>query len=230
MTYITCKIRESLKRCNKRNFVWNEPHETAFQKILDLVADITDLFHYDPAKRTRVKCDTSHSGLGACLEQEADEGLRVPISFASRFLNSTELKYSTNELELLAVVWACEHFRTYLLGNKFEILTDHKAIISAPKEHRGNKPYQSRLTRWADRLLPFDYDIRHVPGATLGMVDYLSRHPTFDAPLVLFTMSYLLSKPSKILLKRVIQIGLAPGRLGAAFRSHQSHFCFSYIY
>ena len=189
---LTCEFRDSLKVCNKRKFIWNEPQEAAFQKILELVAEITDLYHYDPAKRTRVKCDASHSALGACLEQETEEGLWVPISFASRFLNTAELKYSTNELELLAVVWACEHFPTCLLGNKFEIITDHKAIISALKEHRGNKPYQSRLKRWADRLLPFDYDIRHVSRATLGMADYLSRHPTFTAPLVLFMMSYLL--------------------------------------
>ena len=153
-----------------------------FPKLLDLVAETTDLFHYHPAKKKRVKCDASHSGLGACMEQETDAGLWVPILFASRFLNSSELKYSTNELELLAVVWACEHFRTYLLGHTFEILTDHKSIISALWKHRGNKPYQSRLTRWADRLLTFDYDIRHVPGATLGIADYLSRNPTFDAP------------------------------------------------
>ena len=101
---------------------------------------------------------------------------------ASRFFNSAKLKYSTNELELLAEVWACEQFRTCLLGNKFEILTDHKATLSALKEHRGNKAYQSRLTRWADKLLPFDYDIRHIFGAFLGLADYLSQNPTFDAP------------------------------------------------
>ena len=130
---LTCEFRDSLKLCNKRKFFWNEPQEAAFQKILDLVAEVTDLFHYDPAKRTRVKCDASHFGLGACLEQETEEDLWVPITFASRFLNSA--KYSTNQLELLAVVWASEHFLTYLLGNKFEINTDHKAIFSALKEH-----------------------------------------------------------------------------------------------
>ena len=89
---------------------------------MELVAEITEMYHYDPAKRTRVKCDASHSGFGACLEQETEKGLWVPISFASRFLNTAELKYSTNELELLAVVWACEQFRPYLLGNKFNML------------------------------------------------------------------------------------------------------------
>ena len=99
-----------------------------------------------------------------------------------RFLNNAEVKYSTNELELLAIVWACEHFRTYVLGTRFQVLTDLKAIISALSENYNNKSYQSRLARWADRLLPFDFEVIHVPGVTLGIVHYLSRYPTFPAP------------------------------------------------
>ena len=140
------------------------------------------MYHYDQSRNSRVKCDASHSGLGAALEQEIEKDVWVPIAFASRFLNDQEKKYSTNELELLAIVWSCEHFRTYLLGNHFVILTDHKAIISALKTNRGNKTHQSRLTRWADRLLPFDFDIFHISGCKLGIVDYLSRFPTFEAP------------------------------------------------
>ena len=106
----------------------------------------------------------------------------VPISFDSKFFNSAELKYKTNELEQSLVIWACEHFCTYFLANSFEILTDHKAIILALKK-KEKKTYQFRSTRWADRLLPFDYVIRHVLGTTLGMADYLSREPIFEAPL-----------------------------------------------
>ena len=62
------------------------------------------------------------------------------------------------------------------------VLTDHKAIISALKTNRGNKTHQSRLTRWADRLLPFDFDVFHISGCKLGIVDYLSPFPTFEAP------------------------------------------------
>ena len=91
-------------------------------------------------------------------------------------------KYSSNELELLAIVWSCEHFRNYLLGNRFVVLTDHKANISALKTNRGNKTHQLRLTQWADCLLPFDFDISHISGCKLGIVDYLSLFPTFDTP------------------------------------------------
>ena len=160
-----------------------EEQNIAFQKILNLIANISNLFHYDASKASRVKCDASHSGLGAFLEQEVEPNVWAPFAFASRFLNSAEIKYSTNELELLAIVWACEHFRTYLLGKRFVILTDHKAIISALNETYGKKSYQSRLSRWADRLIPFDYQIEHILGSSLVIVDYMSRYPTFEAPL-----------------------------------------------
>ena len=176
------QLRPSLTAGNKSKFVRGECQQTAFSNILQLIANITKMYHYDQSRNSRVKCDASHSGLGAALEQEIEKDVWVPIAFASRFLNDQEKKYSTNELELLAIVWSCEHFRTYLLGNHFVILTDHKAIISALKTNRGNKTYQSRLTRWADRLLSFDFDIFHISGCKLGIVDYLSRFPTFEAP------------------------------------------------
>ena len=66
-------------------------------------------------------------------------------------------KYSTNELKLPAVVWAVDRFKHYLLGDEFVIATDHKALTSALGENRSNKTYQSRLTRWVDRLLPYQF-------------------------------------------------------------------------
>ena len=46
------------------------------------------------------------------------------------------------------------------------------------KPNRGNKTFSSRLTRWVDRLLPFQFEVEHAAGRTLGMADYLSRHPS----------------------------------------------------
>ena len=179
----TVVFRASLKAENKKSFLWGEEQDLAFQKYLNLIANIPNLFHYDASKASRVKCDASHSGLGACLEQEVEPNCWAPIAFAFRFLNSGEIKYSTNKLELLAIVWACEHFRTFLLGHRFVLLTDHKAIISALNETYVKKSYQSRLSRRADRLIPFDYQIEHIPGSSLGIIDYMSRYPTFEAPL-----------------------------------------------
>ena len=125
----TVHFRQSLKACNKQSFWWGEEQDNAFKNIINLVAKIPSLFHYDSSKKSRV---------GACLEQEIEPGVWAPTAFASRFLNKAETKYSTNELELLAIVWQCEHFRTYLLGNRFQVLTDHKAIISVLSENYNN--------------------------------------------------------------------------------------------
>ena len=49
------------------------------------------------------------------------------------------------------------------------------------KEHRSNKSYNSRLNQWVDRLLPFDFNTEHIPGAKMGPVDYISRRPNQKA-------------------------------------------------
>ena len=140
------------------------------------ISKITEKKHFDKQRNTRLKCDTSHTGLGAVLEQQYPDGW-FPIAYASRFLNEAEMKYSTNELELLSVVWATHHFKYYLLGSKFELITDHTPLLSALKPNRANKSRQSRLTRWVDKLLPYTFTIKHLPGKDMGFTDYLSRNP-----------------------------------------------------
>ena len=109
------------------------------------MARIAQINYYDPLKDTRVKCNASHTGLRATLEQSSDGEDWVPIAFASPYLNAQEKKYSTNELELLAVVWSVDRFKHYLLGKEFILATDHKALTSALGEHKSNKTYQSGL-------------------------------------------------------------------------------------
>ena len=79
------------------------------------IANHTENIHYNPQLELRIKCDASRSGLGAALEQLTVNGWK-PISFASRFLNSNEERYSINELELLGVVWSIEYCKKYLYG------------------------------------------------------------------------------------------------------------------
>ena len=76
----------------------------------------------------------------------------------------------------MGVVWSIEYFKNYLYGKHFKVITDHRALLSIMKEIRSNKSYNSRLTRWVDRLLPFQFDIEHLPGAKMGLVDYISRN------------------------------------------------------
>ena len=67
-------------------------------------------------------------GLGAVLTQRDDEGHEYVVAYASRSNNEAESRYSSYEGECLAVVWAVSHFRCYLFGTKFTLITDHQPL------------------------------------------------------------------------------------------------------
>eukprot|EP00794_Sanderia_malayensis_P016448 gene16448-biopygen12123 len=75
-----------------------------------------------------VLTDASDVGLGAVLTQLDDSGHERVISYASRTLTSREQNYTAMEKEALAVVFATEHFRVYLLGRQFQLITDNRAL------------------------------------------------------------------------------------------------------
>ena len=155
--------------------------QTAFDFLKEDNANITKLKHCDPNAKTISTKDACTKGLGATHWQEDEHG-RLAVAFASRFLNSTEQRYAINELELLGVNWATEHFNFYLLGRKFTVETDHKALVSVLGKHRTHKEYSVRLTRWRVRLLPYEFNIIYTPGSRMGITDYLSRSPHETPP------------------------------------------------
>ena len=57
-------------------------------------------------------------------------------------------------------------------------------LLSCLSEEKNSKTTQIWLVRWLDRLLPFDFEIKHIPGKNMRLADYLSRHPVGDGPLV----------------------------------------------
>ena len=150
-------------------------HQQAFEKIKHEITKINALAHYDPNKDTILSVDASTIGLGATLWQ-IDKGERKPIAYHSRKLNQSEKRYAVNELEMLAIVNGTEHFKHYLLGRKFTVESDQKALINVLNKQKPNKTYSSRLTRWKERLLIFDLDISYKQGSLMGITDLLSRN------------------------------------------------------
>ncbi|GJW58853.1 reverse transcriptase domain-containing protein [Tanacetum coccineum] len=72
-------------------------------------------------------CDASDFALGAVLGQRHEKHFR-PIHYASKTMNEAESRYTTTEKEMLAVVYAFEKFRSYLVMNKCTVYTDHSAL------------------------------------------------------------------------------------------------------
>ena len=135
-------LRPLLSKANTKSqnrLDWKEDqHTIAFSQIKEQIKRIRENKHFDTTKQTRVRCDASKKGLGACLEQKYGNKLET-IAFASRFLNNLESRYSTNELELLALVWSLEHFKYYLYGSEFILQTDYQALLTELKKDRGKK-------------------------------------------------------------------------------------------
>ena len=72
-------------------------------------------------------CDASDYEIGAVLGHKRERIFQV-IHYASKNLNDAQLNYATTEKELLAIVFAFDKFRPYLIGNKVIVHTDHSAI------------------------------------------------------------------------------------------------------
>jgi hypothetical protein len=117
-----------------------------------------------------VETDASDIAIGAVLSQKDAHGISRVIQYASKALTNDERKWHTQEKEAFAIVWALDHFRPYLVGDPFEVHTDHASLKFLEKAEKG------RLARWALNLAEFDFLIKYKKGSNNANADAMSRN------------------------------------------------------
>jgi hypothetical protein len=134
-------------------------------------------------------CDASDYAMGAVLGQTKDKKHHA-IAYISKTLIGPQLNYATTKKELLAIVFAIDKFRSYLVGANVIVYTDHAAL----KYLLTKKNVKPHLIRWILLLQEFDLEIKDKKGVENSIADHLSRMQ-FENPQELPIYQIIRSNP-----------------------------------
>ncbi|GKE74693.1 putative reverse transcriptase domain-containing protein, partial [Tanacetum coccineum] len=169
------KIAKSITKLTQKGvkFDLGDKQEAAFQLIKQKLCSAPILALPEGSEDFIVYCDASIKGLGAVLMQR-----EKVIAYASRQLKIHKKNYTTQDLELEAVVFALKIWRHYLYGIKCTVFTDHKSL----QHILDQKELNMRQRRWLELLSDYDYKICYHPGKANVVADALS-HKEQNKPL-----------------------------------------------
>nr|CAI5859444.1 unnamed protein product [Callosobruchus analis] len=152
---------------------WDEEQKNGFANIKQAYLNVTLMVHPDFKKEFFVQCDSSDYAIGGRLFQKSNADEQEVIAYTSRTLKGSQLRYTTTEKEMFALLSCLEQWRSMLLGRNITVLTDHKALTF----FLTCKLRSARLSRWILYIQEFSFKIEHCPGAQNRVADTLSRFP-----------------------------------------------------
>ena len=173
-------LRQMVNPFNKQHKLkWDETSLRAFEDMKGKINSCPKLYFLDTQAPIYLHTDASKYGIGAYLFQTVD-GKEQPISYMSKALSKTELRWSTTDKEAYAIVYALYKFKHLLRDVKFTIRTDHKNLTYMVESR------SERVNRWRDYLQQFDCDVEHIPGVDNVLADAFSRLLDVDEETLLF--------------------------------------------
>nr|GEU89602.1 reverse transcriptase domain-containing protein [Tanacetum cinerariifolium] len=151
-------------------FIFSKECVEAFQTLKRKLSEAPILIAPDWDMPFELMCDARDFAIGAVLGQRQEKHFR-PIHYASKTMTEAESNNTTTEKEMLAVVYAFETFRSYLIMNKIIVYTDHSAL----KYLFAKKDSKARLLCWVLLLQEFIFKVIDIKGAENLAADHLSR-------------------------------------------------------
>jgi hypothetical protein len=176
------EIAHALYQLLQKNIIWSwtEDCSTSMKNLQQALIQSPVLLMPDFTKPFVVQTDASYVGIGAVLSQYTkigDEMIDQPVCYESRSLRKAERNYAAYEIELLALVHAIKKFRPFIMGSKFVVQTDHRALQWLKR----SRDLSGRLARWALLLQEYDFEVMYRKGKDNANADALSRLPITNA-------------------------------------------------
>nr|GFA50753.1 reverse transcriptase domain-containing protein [Tanacetum cinerariifolium] len=166
------KISRPMTHVLEKNspFIFSNECIQAFRTLKEKLIEAPILIASNWDQPFELMCNASDYAVGAILGQRVEKHF-WPIHYASKTMNLAKTNYITTEKEMLAIVYAFEKFRSYLIMNKSIVYTDHSAL----KYLFAKKDSKARLLRWILLLQEFDFKVIDTKGAENYAADHLSR-------------------------------------------------------
>jgi len=176
---LTVSLETMLKNSSKKSFAkndntplqWTTEGKDAFLEIKHHLCEAPCLTFPIRDCKYILDADASHCAIG-CVLSQVQGGSEKVIAYGSRKLSNSEKQYCITRKELLAVYYFVTHFKQFLLGSKFVVRTDHKALKWLLN---WEKPNTSQYCSWIAELEIYDFKIEHRAGDKHTNADFFSR-------------------------------------------------------
>ncbi|MGL5708363.1 MAG: reverse transcriptase domain-containing protein, partial [Aeromonas sp.] len=145
-------------------FKWKDADVKITEEILEIIKSNILLNYPDYSKTFELYCDASENGLGAMLKQGASI-----IGLFSKKLTTAQVKYNIMEKEVLAIIFALEHFKQIIFGYKIDVYTDN---LNNTFQENIN---QRRCQRWQILIQEYNINLKYIKGKTNEIADFNSR-------------------------------------------------------
>ncbi|CAF0870477.1 unnamed protein product [Brachionus calyciflorus] len=158
-------------------FVWERVHQELFEFLKEKLTPAPILRQPDFNYPFIIRTDACDNGIGTVLLQVVEVEEKI-VRYISRILQPSDRKWDVREKEALAILWACEQFRAYVIETRFIIETDHQSLQWLMKAQS-----PARFVRWAIRVTTNEenFDADHILDTYLLINEARGDHITTTA-------------------------------------------------